>query len=439
MQEVEFKLHKYQDIAFQALKDPAIREIGLIAGIQGGKSIWGALAFRHLIEKCEIGNANFVVGAPTYMIMEQATLPTFKKVFSGYVGNYQAGLRMFRLHKGGSVFFRTATDPDQAEGIPDCAAAWIDEAGKCGRLFKININGRVARLQGKTLYTSTPYALNWLYHEVIKPFKEKSRSDLCVVEFTSADNPSFPREEFERQRQLLDSRTFRRKYMGVHERMEGLVYECLTAANHVQSHQLPAGTRYFAGVDFGFAEGHEFAIIVRAVTPDGIHYDVSEFKQSGLSPNDQVQIARAKMQLFHVEHFACDPARPDLIAEFNKAGCPAFGFHTGKENMKGINAGIEKHVELIKLRRYRIFSDQCKHLIDEYETYKWPEDNEGQVKREIPVPINDHLMDATRYVTVSTSHLTAEIEKPRILNVRSFEVDGFNPTKVKKAKNWDTY
>jgi len=438
MEDKRFKLHKFQNEAYQALTNDRIREIALVSGIQGGKTSWGSIALLRLITLNKYPNANFLVGAPTYKILEQSLLPTFKKIFTKAYGYYNAKDSKFILRDGGFVYFRTATDPDQVEGIPDCAHSWIDEAGKCSRLFKVNCQARVARLGGKTIYTSTPYALNWLFHEVIKPFQNKEREDICYVEFSSDENPSFPKEEFERQRQLLDARTFRRKFMGKHERMAGLVYE-LPSEILIKPKTLEPGTRYFAGIDFGFVEGHEFGLKVRAFTPSGYVYDVSEFKQAGLDPNGQVQIARSKKATYNIEHFYCDPARPDMIEAFNKSGLQASGFQVGRESFKGVEAGILKHVQLIKSNRFMLFASQLPHTLDEYETYHYDETDEGSYKTEKPVPLNDHLMDCDRYLTVGTMHLWDKEVRVKSTRISALKIDTFDPRKrVKSGRTWDS-
>lgn len=436
----EFNLHSFQEEAWEALQNPNYREIGLLAGIQGGKTSFGALAMTKMIgvlskihPKC-----NYIVAADTYKTLSQATIPTLMK-FVKPLGSYNQGKQEIELKSGGKIFARTATNPDSVEGIPDCAFAWIDEAGKCPKLFQINVLGRVARLKGKVLYTSTPYAMNWLYTDVEKPSLSQDRSDIKIIRFSSADNPSFPKEEYERQKQILDPRTFRRKYMGIHERMEGLVYE-LSDENFMEPRQLPKGTRFFAGVDFGFTEGHEFAVIVRAVTPDGYHLDIDEFKQAGMDPNQQVMLCRSKMEIFKIERFFCDPARPDMISALNKAGVTSSGFHVGNEAFKPIVPGISKHQEFIRSGRYKVIRGACPHLLDEYETYHWPESKDDSPVKEVPVPINDHLLDAVRYVTVGTMNIKP-VEMPKPIVSRSHAVvDNFDPTKTSKAKrSWEAY
>lgn len=435
------KLHPGQNKVWEALENPEIREIGFVGGIQGGKTTIGGLAMMKKYREWMIKypGCNFLVAADNYKTLSQATIPTFLKVFTKQLGKYVGGSREeFVLKRGGKVFFRTGTDPNSAEGIPDCAFAWMDEAGKCSRLFKINVLGRVARLQGQVLYTSTPYAMNWLYSEVEKPFYSGERKDIAFIRFKSVDNPSFPHEEFERQRAILDPKTFERKYLGIHSRMEGLVYE-ITDQNYTSTFIPNARTRTFAGVDFGFTQGHEFALSVRAITEHGEHIAVSTFKKAGLDPNAQVMLAKAKMEMHGIETFYCDPARPDMIALFNKAGIPAVAFHIGKEDFKKIMPGISKHNELIRSGKYKILRGVNPDLEDEYETYHYPEFEEGKVIREEPVKLNDNLMDSERYVTIGTMHIQFKaIPETYLGRAKGFQ-DKFDPRKIRKTGGWDSY
>lgn len=437
-----FKLHQYQAEAWKSLDNPNIREVALVAGIQGGKTSFGALAMLHVVALSlkRKEKANFIVSADNYKTLSQATVPTFLKFFTARLGKYNQGKEEFNLKNGSKIFFRTSTDPNSVEGIPDCAFAWIDEAGKCSRLFKINVLGRVARLMGKVLYTSTPYSMNWLYSEVEKPYRLGERDDIAFIQFSSADNPAFPRAEFDRQRLLLDPRTFRRKYMGIHERLEGLVYE-LTSNNFCEPFTLPKGTRVYAGIDFGFAEGHEFAMLIMAIDPAGHRYLIGEFKQAGLDPVAQIQTCMMKQKVFNIEQFYCDPARPDMIALMNKSSLRAVGFHMGRENYKSIMSGVSYLQGIIREGRLQLFRGSCQELEDELETYHWPEDNEGNVKREEPVKTNDHLLDALRYVSIGTMNVFERPQKePHVGNIIVRQFDDFKPTqKTRKQGGWEAY
>lgn len=433
-----FVLHPAQIEGWRALDAPDTREIALCAGIQSGKTSFGAIALMKKVYELrkKFGPCNFIVAADTYKTLHQATIPTLMKIFSK-LGKHNQQKAEIQLRGGGTIFLRTGTDPWSVEGIPDCAFAWMDEAGKCSRLFQINVLGRVSRLSGQVLYTSTPYALNWFYRDVEKPFLKGDRKDIAFIRFSSEVNPSFPKEEFERQRALLDARMFRMKYMGMHERMQGLVYPDFSEGLVIPPQPIPRDAKIYAGVDFGFAEGHEFALVIRANLPGGIIWEIDEFKSAGLDPVEQVNICKAKAVTYGIKMFYCDPARPDLITLMGKAGLSATGFHVGRENYKQIVPGIQQVQQLMRGGKWRVF-DRCKNLVDELETYHWPEVEEDTIVKEVPVAINDHCMDALRYVTVGTMSVELKEEvgyRPRLPTKRDF----FNPAKVKSSKSWNDY
>ncbi len=430
----QLRLHLKQGRAFESLSKITL----CCSGIQGGKSTVGALwglknSFGWGPEDCAI------IGAPTYKILNQSTLPTWLK-YAGRFGEYLKGDQEFVFHDGFRVYIRTSTDPDSIEGIQNCRWFWMDEAGKCKMQFWDNAEGRCARTAAPLFLTTTPYGLNWPYKVLIKPAKAGLRSDVAYYEWLSIDNPTFPLAEYERQKRILDPRTFRRKYMGIHERMEGLVYD-IGENQFCTPKMLPKQTRYFAAVDWGYAVGHEFALLVRAIGPDGFRYEVDEFKKSGLDPNQQIEACLAKYKIWGIETFLCDPARPDMISALSKTGVTARPFQSGVENYKKLNPGIDEHIKLINSGRYQIFREACPQLEDEYETYHWPEVEEDDAPADVPVKVNDHLMDCARMLTVGTMHVHVKAEREPHMTRVGVKVDRFDPRKKSSSngKRWDTF
>jgi len=424
-------LHQKQGRAFETTSKVTL----CCSGIQGGKSTVGALwalksSFSWTHDDCAI------IGAPTHKILNQSTLPTWMK-YAARFGTLMKADSEFHFHDGFKVYIRTSTDPDSIEGIRNVRWVWLDEAGKCKYQFWINAEGRAARTNAPLFLTTTPYGMNWPYKHLIKPHKEGKRPDVSYHEWLSVDNPSFPLAEYERQKQILDPRTFRRKYMGMHERMEGLVYE-LTDDNWCDPVLLPPGTKTFAAVDWGFTEGHEFALNVRSITLDGFRYGIDEFKASGLDPNQQIAVCKAKSSTWNIETFYCDPARPDMIALMNKAGLTAIPFHLGKENYKQLIPSINEHVALIRSGRYKLFKGRVPHTEDEYETYHWPEYTEDSPAKEAPVKIKDHNMDCERMLTVGTMHIKIKEERGHTLSRSLPHRDHWSPLKRSRtSKSWD--
>jgi PBSX family phage terminase large subunit len=434
MSSVDLEFHPKQGMAWKSEKKITL----CCSGIQGGKTTVGALWLLRQVSQFPGPGDHFIIGAPTHKILNQSTLPSFLKWARGK-GEHKKADSEFHFRNGAKAFIRTSTDPDSIEGIQDVRAIWLDEAGKCKYNFWINAEGRVARTKGKIFCTTTPYAMNWPYKHLIKPYQAGKREDVAYYEWLSIDNPTFPRSEYERQRLIMDPQTFQRKYMGMHTRMQGLVYE-ITDQNRCAPFKLPEGTYYFGGVDWGYSEGHEFALTLRGITPDGFRYGVDEFKKSGMDPNQQIDLLEAKWRTYNVKQFYADPARPDLIALAQKRKIPISAFQLGNENYKQIVPGIQAHNQLIRSGYYKIFEGRMPKTEDEYETYHWPETEEGDQPKEVPVKFDDHLMDAERMLTVGTMHLRFKEPRPAIVTRSQSRVDTWDPKKPsKKKKEYGSY
>lgn len=372
----------------------------LATGIQYGKTTVGALWLKMLMHKHTEELDNFIVLAPTYKILSQSTLPPILRYMDGY-GTYHRQDSVFEMYGGGRCYFRTGTDPDSIVGITNVRGIYGDEAGLYSLYFWENIQARAAFKDAPILLTTSPYSLNWVYKDLIRPKQKSSdaRPDVLYLKARSVDNPYFPLAYYERMRATMDERRFRSMFGGEWEKMDGLVYNCFDEEqNTINPFNLPQGTKYVAGVDWGTTA--PFVIVVRAITPSGEHFQVTEVYRTGQTIMDMIQLAKQKMQAYPISLFHCDPSNPGYISEFNRAGIPAVGAPND------IKIGIDLHYALIKSRRYKLFRGDNKHTIDEYCVYHYPSEDEvkadSDVEDEKPVKQNDHAMDANRYVTLAT-------------------------------------
>lgn len=378
------------------------KKINLVAtGVQWGKTSIGAMWLKRHIHLNPHAWCNFIVYCPTYKVMMQSTLPSFLKVMEGS-GTYNKSDSVFKVHGGGTVYLRSATDPDSIIGITNCMALWADEAGKLTLYAYETLLGRSAFKNAPIILTTSPYTLNWIFKDVIRPYMKGLRHDeISYIKASSDENPYFPKEEYERRKRSMDPARFRMMFGGTWEKPEGLVYDFDEDRNICDPIQLSSGTRYFAAVDFGFRD--PFCVIVRAVTPQGNSYEVREIYKSGLKPSEIVVICQTLAQTFSIERFFCDPSRPDMIAELNHAKLRAIPADNE------IQKGIDKHYELINSGKYFIFKGECPNLIDEYSVYHYPEEidlkpDQNQSRSfELPVDQSNHACDAVRYLTLGLS------------------------------------
>jgi PBSX family phage terminase large subunit len=368
-------------------------------GIQWGKTMTGAMRLKVAMHQFRSPDDTFILTAPSYKIMKQSSLPAFLKVMQG-VGEYNKNDAEFKMFGGGTCYMRTMTEPDSIVGITNVRAIWCDEAGKYSLYAWENIQNRASFKQAPIWITTTPYSLNWVYKELVR--QKDKRDDLVVIQATSKENPYFPAAEYDRKEKEMAPVRFRQTYGGAWEKMAGLVYDCFSDIENIcEPMQLPVGTRVFGGIDWGHT--HPFVLLVRAVTPDGYHFQVAEFYKVGMTINDIVNIARQLRNVWDIERFYCGPDRPENIQELNRAGLTAVAANND------VKFGVDKHYELIKTRRYQIFRDTSPHTLDEMETYHWPaiEDVEPDKNTKDPNPVkqDDDCMDCNRYISASIFHL----------------------------------
>lgn len=405
-------------------------------GIQWGKTRVGAVRTKLKMHTYTAEDDAFIIAAPSYKIMEQSTLPAFKAIMAG-LGNYNAQRAEFRMHGGGICYFRTSTDPDSIVGITNVRHIWGDEAGKYPLYFWENLQGRASFKDCQIDLTTSPYSLNWIFKEIIRPKLRdpKARPDALWVHARSDENPYFPIEEYNRRKATMDPRRFAAMYGGQWERMAGLVYDCFDEAeNQCEAFALPQGTRFFGGIDWGHTE--PFVLAIRAVTPEGNHYGVSEFYKSGLTISDIVGIVKAKHQVFDLSAVYCGPDQPAHIMELNRAGIVALPADNN------VRLGIDRHYELLKTRRLKYFRNLNPYTMDEIDTYHYPDPDslgpDDNVKENKPVQQHDHALDANRYVSIMTYSNTAKLV-PRVASDNTIRLDHWAETeKLKKKPRMNT-
>lgn len=385
-------------------------------GTQWGKTQVGGIRMKLKLYEFTDRADNFLITAPTYKIMSQSTLPAFLRLMDGH-GTYNKADAEFRMHEGGTVYLRTQTDPDSVVGITNVRHIWGDEAGKYSLYFWENIQAR-ADFCGATIdLTTSPYSRNWVYKELVKPVLAGSRDDVELIQAASWENPFHslhdPKARALKQA-TMDPRRFQMIYGGEWGRMEGLVYDCWDDdQNFVRPFELPMGTKYVAGIDWGYT--HPFVLKVRALLPNGQQIGVSEFYKTGMTIPDMVLIAKQKKQVYGIQTFYADPAQPGNIEEFCRNGLSCLPADND------IRRGIDLHYEMIKTRRYKEFTGSCPHSVDERETYHYPEPKDLKPDQDdteqVPVDKDNHCMDVDRYITIMT-YRRGEKRTPKVAGGR---------------------
>lgn len=415
------------------------------AGTQWGKTRVGAMRMKMKTHEYTGKDDNFLITSPTYKTLHQSTLPAFFKFMEG-CGEYHHKYDEFRLNSGGKVYCRTETDPDSIIGITNIRHIWGDEAGKYRLYFWENMQARADFCGSAIDLTTSPYSMNWIPKELIKPTEKGLRDDVEYIQAASWENPYhslFDPKRLEAKRKTMDQRRFDMIFGGLFGQMAGLVYDCFDEVAHqCKPFSLPPGTKFYGGIDWGFTD--PFVLGIRAITPTGYHFRVSEFYKTGMTPSQIVEVVKQKHKTFNVTTFFADPSRPEYIEELQKNGVPCVPADNN------ITHGIGLHYDLIKSGKYQVFEDTSPHLLDEYATYHYPEPEDlspdEDSKEQVPVGQNDHVMDQERYITVMTYRLGKQ-QQPHVpveqnSNIRSMNHEKRiaalkkNNRKSRATENW---
>lgn len=378
----ELRLHHHQSLAMESTS----RFVLLLAGTGGGKTWFGGPWLANEISKYP-GEQWFIV-APTYKMLMRATVPTFTECFNGTTleGELKQSLGKYVLPDGGTIWLGSADRPETLEA-GQYRGAWLDEAGQMKFQTWVVIQARLGQKQGRCLLTTTPYAVNWLYHEFYKRWMAGD-CDYDVIQFRSADNPYYPLEEFERARKTLDSRLFEMRYEGQFRKMAGLIYPDFGASHIVDEFTPPTNHlgdlqgELVGGLDWGY--NNPFVALDIHISDDGVWTVYREHYQSRLTLGEHSEYLDRDILYY---------ADPSGKQEINELRALDHRIYPGNND---VAMGIQKVSELIKDGRLRV-SKSCPHLIDEFETYHYNEESEKPVKED------DHCLDALRYAVLSHS------------------------------------
>lgn len=235
--------------------------------------------------------------------------------------------------------------------------------------------------KGGALFISTPKGFNHFYDLFNMQEKDK---DYKSFQFTSYDNPHIPVEELEREKNSKPEDTFAQEYLADFRKTQGLVYKDFNRTDHVYTEAHINPVMRLVPIDWGYTNPTAIYLIQK---DNDAHYWISnEFYKTGKTTQEIIEHASS----LRGNKYYPDPAEPDRLEEMRRAGLNV------QEVSKEIEAGISAVQELLKTKRLHIHSS-CVNLINEFETYRYPDKKPDMNEKEVPIKEHDHALDAIRY------------------------------------------
>lgn len=236
--------------------------------------------------------------------------------------------------------------------------------------------------KGEVLFISTPKGFNHFYDLYNL---QETDVDFKSFHFTSYDNPHIPSEEVDKAKQQLTDDRFSQEYLADFRKTEGLVYKEFDRARHVYTNEVFSPVERLAGIDWGWNNPASVHLIQKDT--DRVYWINNEFYKTHQSTDAIVEYTLS----LRPNKVYPDPAEPDRIDIARRAGLNV------REVSKEKEAGISCVQELLKQNRIRVHAS-CVNLINEFETYSYPDKKPNHNENEEPIKENDHALDEVRYV-----------------------------------------
>lgn len=379
--------------------------LAFIAGIGSGKSYVGAMrgirAAYGMIGNTPVPVPNVgVVTAPTYRVLEDATIRTYLDLCDVYVPgfdrakHYNISKSNLTLPNGSEILFRSTKEPERLRG-PSVLWWMGDEAALSpGKARQIMI-GRLRQfgILGYEWQTTTPKGRNWVWQVYVRD--GAGREDYELVRASSRENV-FLSDELIASWELEYTGDFARQELGGEfVAFEGLIYGEFDVNRHVVREVPSSFKRVVAGVDWGFA--NPGVILVCGVDGDNRVYLLVEEVAKARRVEEWVNVALQLRDRWGIREFYCDPSEPDYIRQFREAGLKAEG--ADNRVLPGIQRVKNRLVVPPGARLPMLcVREGAVHVLGEIDQYQWAENKYGM--QDAPVKANDHTMDALRYAVM---------------------------------------
>lgn len=322
---------------------------------------------------------------------------------------YLRGQAAFLYDNGSVVYSGGMIDEKQRESIRSIGGAggldgvWMEEANAFSRLDFEELTGRLRHNAGnyrQIILTTNPGGpLHWIHTDLIQ-------GGGATVYFSGArDNPTNPPDYFEAL-ERLSGMMYQRLVLGKWVQAEGAVLKELDSTIHfIEWFPVPCEWEVYCGIDLGYI--NPFCYLMAALSPEEELFFFAEHYQRETLLKEHARI------IFDMEHdtdmFTGDPldmtgipvTRYSDHARQERAELESYGIWTEPAD-KDVSHGIELFNRLLKPKpngRASVYvMDTCPNLQREMQGWRYKTAKEGSEDKEQPIKVDDHAIDAARYV-----------------------------------------
>jgi hypothetical protein len=456
-------LHRKQKQAVDSRK----RFVTITSGTQGGKS--SLVPILADLEIRRMGQGDYLVATPTFPLFDVKLKGELRRYFESYLkaAEWKEGAGEFRFfpewekevfgerydpYKTTRIIVGHAQKPDSLESAT-VLAAFLDEAGQAG--FKLGSWYAILRRLslaasldpeeegnewmngipgGRVFITTTPYNLGWLYTKLWLPWDKARKAgedhpEIDIINFSSLDNPSFSRREWDRAKADLPEWMFDMMYRGLFTRPAGLIYSNWDEQFIVPRFNIPKHWTRHIGLDFG---GTNTAAVVYAQDPDSKKLFLYKTYRAGSKTNEDhvKEIKGTEDDAMIRDVFGGAGSENQWRMEMQKAGLPV-----AEPKIREVEVGITRVWTAHQHKMLYVFED-LEEYIEQKRMYSRVVDELGNPTSEIQNKGTFHLLDAERYLISSMKLEVPGDKEKKKKNKKRIQFDSFKGRVVAEVEKY---
>lgn len=294
------------------------------------------------------------------------------------------------------ILFAGLDDPEKIKSITPIDGVitdiWLEEATEAKyeavkQLYK-RLRGR-SKVKKRLILSFNPILKShWIYKEYFGGWQDdknfyRDSDNLLILKTTYKDNDFLEEDDIKELENETDRYYYEVYTLGNWGSLGNVIFKNWEVQDLSEIRK--TFDRFNNGLDFGFAQDPAAMIHMHYDRKKKTLYILDELYERELT-NDL--LAEKIKKMIGNQYVVCDSSEPKSIRELVNHGVRAMPAKKGPDS---VNHGINW------LRQQKIIIDvRCQNVKNEFQTYRWKEDKDGNV---LPVPVDrdNHAIDAIRY------------------------------------------
>lgn len=345
--------------------------------------------------------------APTDGMLRRLVWPKFRTFAAPFEADFNKTDNIFYWKgKNTRILGFSAEKISRMEG-QKLSHVHMTEAFQMGQFAFLEAIARTADTQGTITIDGSlgPNLPNPKAHWLYKTFVENKFPNSRVWEWTTADNPYFPRDELVRLKDALDPRTYRQMFE-IDWNVVGtnLVYDDFDQDN-IRPHRYDPNLETYVAIDWGWA--HAMAcIFIQYDRRNDTVYIFDEIVRSKMTLEQLWESIKAKN--YRINKWICDIAGNQEREQTGYSNIEWFASPPRNVSFEYRRTAVTYGIPIVRQyiknglgqRRLLIDEGKCPKTVDCMKNYAYQE-KDGQIVNENPVKKDDDPVDAVRYFFVN--------------------------------------